>query len=111
MSGDEKKYKYDDLEFNYRNSSFSNDEILIDANFKFIESNKETVSKNKLKASGGRKSSQPLRFRSAGSVFKNPKEGAAGYFIDKAGLKGTKSGDAEISSIHARGLLWNYWRN
>ena len=101
ISGDEKKYKYDDLEFNYRNSSFSNDEILIDANFKFIKSNKETVSKNKLKASGGRKSSQPLRFRSAGSVFKNPKEGAAGYFIDKAGLKGTKSGDAEISSIHA----------
>ena len=41
------------LRFNYRNSSFSNDEILIDANFKFIESNKETVSKNKLKASGG----------------------------------------------------------
>ena len=99
--GDEKKYNFDDLEFNYRNSSFSNDEILIDANFKFIESNQETVSKNKLIASGGRKSSQPLRFRSAGSVFKNPKEGAAGYFIDKAGLKGTKSGDAEISNIHA----------
>ena len=34
-----------------------NNEILIDANFKFIESSKETVSKNKLKASGGRKSS------------------------------------------------------
>ena len=101
MYGDEKKYNFDDLEFNYRNSSFSNDEILIDANFKFIESNQETVSKNKLIASGGRKSSQPLRFRSAGSVFKNPKEGAAGYFIDKAGLKGTKSGDAEISNIHA----------
>ena len=101
MSGNEKKYKQDDIEFNYRNSSFSENEILIDANFEFIESNADTVSKNKLKASGGRKSSQPLRFRSAGSVFKNPKEGAAGYFIDKAGLKGTRSGDAEISSIHA----------
>lgn len=101
MSGDEKKYQQKDIKFNYRNSSFSDNEILINANFKFILSDQKTVSKNKLKASGGRKSSQPLRFRSAGSVFKNPSEGAAGYFIDKAGLKGTKSGDAEISSVHA----------
>ena len=101
MSGDEKKYQQKDIKFNYRNSSFSDNEILINANFKFLFSDQKTVSKNKLKASGGRKSSQPLRFRSAGSVFKNPSEGAAGYFIDKAGLKGTKSGDAEISSVHA----------
>ena len=101
MSGDEKKYQQKDIKFNYRNSSFSDNEILINANFKFIFSDQKTVSKNKLKASGGRKLSQPLRFRSAGSVFKNPSEGAAGYFIDKAGLKGTKSGDAEISNIHA----------
>ena len=100
-SGDEKKYQQKDIKFNYRNSSFSDNEILINANFKFIFSDQKTVSKNKLKASGGRKSSQPLRFRSAGSVFKNPSEGAAGYFIDKAGLKGTKSGDAEISNVHA----------
>ena len=101
MSGDEKKYQQKDIKFNYRNSSFSDNEILINANFKFLFSDQKTVSKNKIKASGGRKSSQPLRFRSAGSVFKNPSEGAAGYFIDKAGLKGTKSGDAEISSVHA----------
>jgi len=101
MSGKEKMYNQSDIDFTYRNSSFTDNEILINANFKFLESSEEIVTKNKLKASGGRKASQPLRFRSAGSVFKNPKEGAAGYFIDKAGLKGTRSGDAEISSIHA----------
>ena len=42
-----------------------------------------------------------MKFRSAGSVFKNPKNFAAGYLIDKAGLKGTKIGDAEISTHHA----------
>ena len=52
-------------------------------------------------ASGGRKKSLPLKYRSAGSIFKNPDEGAAGFYIDKAGLKGSKSGDAEISPIHA----------
>ena len=101
IAGSEKKYTASDITFEYRNSSFKSNEILIDAEFEFIQSNKSTVTENKIKASGGRKSSQPLRFRSAGSVFKNPKEGAAGYYIDRAGLKGTKIGDAEISTKHA----------
>ena len=59
------------------------------------------------KASQGRKSSQPLRIRSAGSVFKNPKNTAAGYLIDQAGLKGTVKGGAEISSKHANFFVNN----
>ena len=50
---------------------------------------------------------QPLKFRSAGSVFKNPKNYAAGYLIDKVGLKGTKIGDAEISTHHANFFVNN----
>ena len=42
-----------------------------------------------------------MRYRSAGSVFKIHKDYAAGYLIDNAGLKGTKIGDAEISTHHA----------
>ena len=42
-----------------------------------------------------------MRYRSAGSVFKNHKDYAAGYLIDNAGLKGTKIGDAEISTHHS----------
>ena len=55
----------------------------------------------------GRKTNQPLKFRSAGSVFKNPKKFAAGYLIDKVGLKGTKIGDAEISKHHANFFINN----
>ena len=78
MNGNEKKYVSKEIDFEYRHSSFDSNEILIDAEFEFIQSDEKTVSNKKLKASSGRKSSQPLRFRSAGSVFKNPKEGAAG---------------------------------
>ena len=82
--------------------NFKENEIIISAKFKLIKSDKDTVNLKKLDASGGRKATQPLKFRSAGSVFKNPTTGhAAGYYIDQAGLKGTKVGDAEISPIHA----------
>ena len=101
MSGQLKSYKVDDIHFSYRNSSFQNNEILISAEFELIQSDKKSVVEKKSIASGGRKKSQPLKYRSAGSIFKNPNEGAAGFYIDKAGLKGSKSGDAEISPIHA----------
>ena len=101
MSGQLKSYKVDDINFSYRNSSFQNNEILISAEFELIQSDKKSVVEKKSIASGGRKKSQPLKYRSAGSIFKNPDEGAAGFYIDKAGLKGSKSGDAEISPIHA----------
>ena len=47
----------------------------------------------------GRKSSQPLRFRSAGSVFKNPPNNAAGYLIDQVGLKGLKLAELKFQII------------
>jgi len=46
------------------------------------------------------RSNQPKE-PSLGSVFKNPKEKAAGFLIEKAGLKGIKKGGIQISPIHA----------
>ena len=102
MNGEIKKYNKEEIDFSYRSSTFPKNEIIINAEFELIKSYKDTVSEKKLGASGGRKATQPLKFRSAGSVFKNPAKGqAAGYYIDQAGLKGSKVGDAEISHIHA----------
>ncbi len=52
-----------------------------------------------------RKNSQPSA-PSLGSVFLKTSSGiGAGYYIDKAGLKGTKIGGAEISNVHANFIV------
>jgi UDP-N-acetylmuramate dehydrogenase len=48
---------------------------------------------------------QPLRAWSAGSVFKNPRVVAAGKVLHRAGAKGRRIGDAQVSSKHANFLI------
>ena len=99
--GEIKKLYPKNIEFKYRHSSFKSDEFILSAEFKLRKATKVEIKKKKAIASKGRISSQPLKYRSAGSVFKNPHEKlAAGYLIDKAGLKGMRFGEAEISKHH-----------
>ena len=101
MSGEIKTYYPGDIDFAYRFSTLRTDEFVLLARFDLKEEKSIIIQEKKNKASKGRKTNQPLKFRSAGSVFKNPKENAAGYLIDQAGLKGIRVGNAEISKHHA----------
>ena len=101
MSGKIKTYYPGDIDFAYRFSTLRTDEFVLLARFDLKEEKSIIIQEKKNKASKGRKTNQPLKFRSAGSVFKNPKENAAGYLIDQAGLKGIRVGNAEISKHHA----------
>jgi UDP-N-acetylmuramate dehydrogenase len=53
-----------------------------------------------------RRRSQPVEERSAGCFFRNPPGGrSAGELIDRAGLKGVRSGGAEVSPVHANYIV------
>ena len=53
-----------------------------------------------------KQNSQPaLGARSAGCIFRNPGERAAGALIDRAGLKGLRMGSAYVSDRHANFIL------
>jgi len=106
LDGQEKTYKKNDLNFSYRYSSILETEIVVEAQFKFKVGDLNEINDGKSKASKSRRKSQPLQFRSAGSIFKNPNSNqAAGYLIDQANLKGTRIGDAEISTKHANFII------
>ena len=91
-----------EIDFSYRSSSFKNGSILLSALFHMDYSDKKMIEDSSKIAQFGRKDTQPLNYRSAGSVFKNPsKEKPAGMLIDKAGLKGLTIGGAQISEKHA----------
>lgn len=55
--------------------------------------------------SSRRRANQPLRFKSAGSVFKRPEGHYAGKLIEEAGLKGRKMGGAQVSTKHANFII------
>ncbi len=52
-----------------------------------------------------RSRTQPLATSNCGSVFKNPSEGPAAQWIEKAGLKGTAVGGARVSECHANFII------
>ena len=104
--GNEKSYNKNDIVFDYRYSSFPKNEILIKAIFKYSKGDINSILKNKKNASSKRKETQPLKYRSAGSIFKNPTTKiSAGYLIDKSGLKGITIGKAQISEKHANFII------
>jgi len=95
-----------DIDIRYRYTNFKdNGDILVRASFSLengdIEDLKEAVKENRIK----RLNSQPLEYKNAGSVFKNPKGDAAGRIIESLGLKGYAVGDAEISTKHANFII------
>ncbi len=106
MDGQLKTYSRDELSFGYRESSFVTDEIIISAQFDFPTGDTTRIAEARTQASSSRKANQPLKARSAGSVFKNPSSTvAAGKLIDEAGLKQVCRGGAEISAKHANFII------
>ncbi len=90
------------MEYSYRTSVLKNSEmkaVVLSAELSLKIATKEKVTVKIEQFSERRKSTQPPG-ASMGSMFKNPTGDYAGRLIEAAGLKGTRIGNAEISSVH-----------
>lgn len=90
----------DELAFAYRQSSLD-DLVILEAAFELTPDDPDEIARRMRKIWITKKASQPLSHQSAGCIFKNPRGQSAGQLIDRAGLKGTRVGGAEISDRHA----------
>jgi len=93
------------LRFSYRRLALSPSWIILKGQFQLRKGKKEEILKRVKSYSEMRKRSQPLDYSSAGSIFKNPKEGPAGKWIEEIGLKGFRMGQAMVSDRHANFII------
>ncbi|MDP2681922.1 MAG: UDP-N-acetylmuramate dehydrogenase [Deltaproteobacteria bacterium] len=93
------------LKFSYRKCELSANMIITKAHLKFKKDNPEEI-KNRIKEfKERRKTTQAIILPNAGSIFKNPPGLSAGRLIEESGLKGVKSGGAQISEVHGNYIV------
>jgi len=90
--------------FSYRHSDIE-DEVVLSATLRLTPDDPRRVLEAFDSHFVEKQRTQPIAAHSAGCIFKNPPNGAAGALIDRAGLKGARSGLAEVSRQHANFIV------
>ncbi|MBP1695723.1 MAG: UDP-N-acetylenolpyruvoylglucosamine reductase [Deltaproteobacteria bacterium] len=93
------------LRFSYRGLAIPSSWIILKGKFGLKKGRKKEIRERVKSYLEMRKRKQPLDYPSAGSVFKNPKEGPAGKWIEESGLKGFRIGQAMVSERHANFII------
>ncbi len=93
-----------ELTFDYRRTNITA-KVILDAKIQLTESDPEQMLRTIKEIWIYKKNSQPLHTKNAGCVFKNPRGLSAGAIVDRAGLKGLKTGGAMISEKHANFII------
>src|ERR1041385_1805843 len=100
--GGREKFTAEQMGYGYRTSTLKRgelDAVVLAAELRLKNSTRDEVTTNIEQFSAHRKTTQPPG-ASMGSMFKNPNGDYAGRLIEAAGLKGTRMGNAEVSSLH-----------
>lgn len=92
----------DECDFSYRHSRFrESGELILSATLRGIRKDPAKIKAETEEIARKRKEKQPLHQKSAGSTFLRPAKGYAGAWIEAAGLKGLRLGNAAVSDKHA----------
>lgn len=110
-------YKKNEIGFFERHTTFVRDiDILLEVHMQLQKTLPELLSKQSDMVIEKRKEQQPKK-PSLGSVFRKYKGQSAGYYIEKAGLKGFRYGGMQISEKHAnfiinvdKGTAYDYYK-
>lgn len=91
----------EELQMGYRTSCIAPmGYTVLEAGLKLSEGIREEIYGKMDELARKRREKQPLEYPSAGSTFKRPAGHFAGQLIDQAGLRGYRTGDAQVSEKH-----------
>lgn len=105
FSGNIFELENQDFGFKYRGNSLNKNLIFVQGVFKYRAANKEEVTAKIAELNKKREETQPIRSKTGGSTFKNPDGFKAWELIDKAGCRGMKFGNAQISEKHCNFMI------
>ncbi|MBL9099075.1 MAG: UDP-N-acetylmuramate dehydrogenase [Alphaproteobacteria bacterium] len=91
--------------FEYRRANAPADLIFVEAVFQAAPGEKPAIEARMNEITDARSSTQPIKSRTGGSTFKNPPGEKAWQLIDRAGCRGLRRGDAEVSTMHCNFLI------
>ncbi|MBI4572684.1 MAG: UDP-N-acetylmuramate dehydrogenase [candidate division NC10 bacterium] len=98
--GEERILAREVIPFRYRFSGFPEGAVITRATFALVPGNPTAIRKQISRWLVRRNATQPVEFRSAGSIFKNPPGDYAGRLVEGAGIRGIRIGGAMISEKH-----------
>jgi len=104
-AGEERTLSRRDIPFRYRASGLPAGSVVVQATFALTPGDPTGIRQRISGYLVRRNASQPVEFRSAGSIFKNPPGEYAGRLVERAGLKGTRIGNAMISAKHGNYIV------
>lgn len=95
----------EELQFSYRKLAFDRPAVIASLRFRLLRSSVGVLQQAVARVQEKRRRNQPAGYPNAGSIFKNPPGEYAGRLIEKAGLKGTTKGGAQVSAEHANFIV------
>lgn len=104
-SGAIRVFSHHDMGYSYRHSDAPEDVIFTSALFQGRPDSTENILARMDEITRKREESQPIRERTGGSTFANPKPQSAWKVIDAAGCRGLIVGDAQVSEMHCNFLI------
>ncbi len=93
------------LGYTYRHSELPEGAVVISATFRGHPEAPEAIQAEMDRIAESREASQPLRTKTGGSTFKNPRGEKAWQLVDAAGCRGLTMGGAQVSEKHTNFLI------
>ena len=94
-----------DMKFVYRGNGVDPSIVFTSARFRGKPAAPETIRARMNEVQNHRETAQPIREKTGGSTFQNPRGHSAWKLIDAAGCRGLRVGDAQVSEMHCNFLI------